>query len=278
MRHSGGRRRAAYALVSLIAAHGLLTCPHCAQPLEVAERTARCSSGHTFDAARQGYLNLLGAAQPRHADTADMVAARERFLTSGTYEPIADAVATELRGARTILEVGAGTGYYLTHALGEHARGIALDISVAAARRAARSDSRIAAIVADVWHRLPVLSGVMDAVLCVFAPRNLAEFARVLTPGGRLVVVTPTPAHLASLRESYHLLDVADDKDDRLLASADGLFGQVSVRDLGYTASVTAHQVRDLIGMGPNAFHEVPQNVADTTIEVAVRVWTFIRS
>ena len=62
----------------LDAARGLLACPVCAGALDVAERPVRCRSAHSFDVARQGYVNLLGSTPPANADTAAMVAARER--------------------------------------------------------------------------------------------------------------------------------------------------------------------------------------------------------
>ena len=70
----------------------LLVCPLCAGGLRLDLRQVRCVSGHTFDVARQGYLNLSGRGTPRNADTSAMVAARERFLAGGYYEAIAGAV------------------------------------------------------------------------------------------------------------------------------------------------------------------------------------------
>ncbi|CAA9301630.1 MAG: 23S rRNA (guanine(748)-N(1))-methyltransferase, partial [uncultured Friedmanniella sp.] len=138
----------------------LLRCPVCARALTGGAGGVRCAAGHRFDLARQGYLNLLGARPPQHADTAPMVAARERFLGSGAYAPVADALVvaartglqathSTLRTAPALLEAGAGTGYYTAALLeGLGGRAVALDISVAAARRAARAHPRAAAVVA----------------------------------------------------------------------------------------------------------------------------------
>ncbi|MDK6455141.1 methyltransferase domain-containing protein, partial [Escherichia coli] len=81
-----------------------------------------------------------------------------------------------------ILEVGAGTGYYLSHTLDSvvGARGVGLDISVPAAKYLAKAHPRIGSIVADVWQQLPIATGSIHAMTVVFAPRNPAEFARVL--------------------------------------------------------------------------------------------------
>ena len=264
--------------MSLDAARGLLACPACAAPL-TADATGRswaCTNGHSFDVARQGYLNLLGAPPPANADTAEMVAARDRLLCSGLYDPIAEQVARRLAGAASVLEVGAGTGFYLARALADsEARGLALDVSVAAARRAARAHPRAASVVADAWGTLPVRSGRLAAVLCVFAPRNLGEFARVLGANGLLVVVTPTASHLDGLRTRHGLLGIEGDKDARLARSAVGLFEPIARVGVDYHADAAASVVRDLIAMGPNAFHGIPDEVGDADVHVSVTVSLF---
>jgi 23S rRNA (guanine745-N1)-methyltransferase len=241
------------------AAAGLLACPLCGGPLSIRE-VAGCPRGHAFDIARQGYLNLLAGPQPKHADTAAMVAARGRVHASGAFDQTANLVAEHARRAPRVLEVGAGTAQYLRRALGDDParRGVALDVSTAAARVAARADGRIASIVADVWARIPLLDHCVDAVLCVFAPRNLAEFARVLSPGGRLLVLVPNAGHLAVLRARYGLLGIEPGKQERLAAAAAEFFEQAARARLRHAVELPGHLARDLVAMGPNAFHDRP--------------------
>ena len=183
----------------------LLTCPVCALPLQDVGRALACERGHRFDAARQGYVNLLtGKGSPFEGDTAEMVEARAAFLGSGHYAPLRESVvAAAVRDAGTpavALDAGAGTGYYL-EGLAAAVPGlfpVALDVSKIALRRAARRLPGGIGIVWDVWRPLPVADASVDVLLNVFAPRNAPEFVRVLAPGGRLVVVTPRPGHLAA--------------------------------------------------------------------------------
>lgn len=252
------------------------SCPHCGLPLRLIGRTMRCDDGHSFDMARQGYVNLSGGAQPANADTAEMLDARARFLATGHYDAIADAAAGPATGER-VVEVGAGTAFYLSRIMDRHegAEGLATDVSVAAARRAARAHPRVAAVVADTWAGLPLQSGSVDSVVCVFAPRNPREFARVLRPGGSLVVVQPLPEHLAELRSTYGLLGVAADKTERLAASLEGW--EIRLRnELRYHADLTAESVADLVGMGPNAFHTLPARYRPTRVQVAVEIVTAV--
>jgi len=258
-------------------AAGLLACPVCREGLAVADGGLRCARGHGFDLARAGYANLLGGAEPANADTAEMLAARSRVHAAGIFEPVAAEVAGQVRGRSAMLEVGAGTAYYLARALGEEpmAIGVALDVSKAAAKVAARVDHRIAAVVADVWHRLPLRDRCLEAVLCVFAPRNLAEFARVLRPDGLLVIATPRPGHLAGLRDRHGLLDVPRDKAAALVAAASEFFSLVDTRLVRRQVPVTAAQASDLIAMGPNAFHRMPQDVVAGEVTIDITVQTF---
>lgn len=242
--------------VTLDAAAGLLICPLCTEPLVLSDAGASCPARHSFDRAKQGYLNLVNAAPPANADTAAMIAARGRFLATGRYEPMATALAERCTGD-VLAEVGAGTGYYLAHCLDRRpdARGVATDVSVAAIRRAAKAHPRMAAVVADTWVGLPLRTEALDTLLCVFAPRNAAEFHRVLRPAGTLLVAMPLPTHLAELRTSLGLLDIEEDKAGSLEATLAGRFEREDRWTSERRVTLAPDEVADLVGMGPNAFH-----------------------
>jgi len=283
--------------VSVAEVLDLLRCPVCGQPFTADGGSVRCPSGHRFDLARQGYLNLLGTRPPQHADTAAMVAARERFLGAGAYAAVAaalvDAARSGLQDARgalplapTVLEAGAGTGHYTAALLeGLGGRGVALDISAAAARRAARAHPRLGAVVADAWSDLPLAADVVDVLASVFAPRNPAEFARVLRPDGVLVVVTPRSEHLQEVRQALALLEVEPAKQQRLAAGLADRFTRAAEVDVTFEAAWPRTTVQDLVAMGPNAFHLDADEVAARTAElpepvrstVAVTVSTWVR-
>lgn len=263
--------------MAIEAAADLLACPHCGGDLEVGSTSAHCPRRHSFDLARQGYLNLLAGPQPPSADTAAMLAARARVLDSGLFDPVLDLVAQHARAARRILEVGAGTAHYLRRSLGDDPdrRGIALDVSVPAARVAARLDTRIASVVGDVWTGLPVREDAVDAVLSAFAPRNPTEFARVLAPGGQLLVVTPNPGHLTVLRRRHGLLGIEPGKPERLLAAASEFFDLRVTSRVRASLDASAALAADLIAMGPNAFHDpaVPTEPVADHLDVTLRVF-----
>jgi 23S rRNA (guanine745-N1)-methyltransferase len=262
------------------AARGLLRCPHCGADLDPDGTRWVCPAGHAFDVAKQGYLNLSGAAEPANADTPAMLDARARVQTAGTFDFLSRALYDEVPSTgevRTLLDVGAGTGHYLAGLVEANppARGIALDVGRAAARRAAKAHPRVASVVADVWRPLPVPSGTIDVVLCVFAPRNPAEFARVLTPHGRVIVVTPAADHLVEARERYGLLGIEADKTERLLGTMAEFLSHERTVSLRRTGTLAADVVDDLIGMGPNAFHEPPRPGQAQQVTLALDLHVF---
>ena len=62
-----------------------LLCPICNEKLVKVDRHARCANNHSFDYAKQGYLNLLIKQSVDHGDNKEMVQARTQFLNSGGY-------------------------------------------------------------------------------------------------------------------------------------------------------------------------------------------------
>lgn len=247
----------------------LLACPECGDELQPRDRALRCGTGHSFDIARQGYVGLLtGAATKMTGDTADMLDARAAFQGAGHFAPIAAAAthaftaapAPDLPDAQVILEVGAGTGYYLATILAAEPgfAGIALDVAKPAARRAARAHPRLASVLADAWRGLPIRGHSLAGVLSVFAPRNPTEVARVLAPGGSFVVVTPTVDHLNELVGPLGMVRVDPDKERRLADSLAGLFTRSAHTRVEFGMKLSRRDVTDVIAMGPSAFHGTP--------------------
>ena len=259
-----------------------LACPQCGAGLARAGPVLRCPAGHAFDIARQGYVSLLppGGRAPA-GDSAPMVAARADFLAAGHYGSLARELAAAARAAVTgtgapggVLEVGAGTGYYLAAVLDAlpGRAGLALDTSKFALRRAARAHPRIGAAAADAWRRLPVADGAAAVVLDVFAPRNGAELRRVLHPAGRLLVVTPGRGHLAELAGPLGLLSVDPRKEERLAGTLGPYFALLDQRRRDATMQLDHRDVAAAAGMGPSAWHADPAALAARIRELPARM------
>lgn len=249
-------------------------CPICKEPLLPAEdRTAySCLNRHSFDVARQGYVNLLPAQHRSRGidgDTTDMLQARRSFLDRGSFEPLRALLAEEVRYALSarppgqtpaVLEVGCGEGYYIggiTEALvAEDALFLGSDLSKPAVRMAAKRYESAAFFVADLNRRLYLRDESVAVLLDVFAPRNPDEFARVLEPGGVALVAIPAPDHMATVSESLGLLEIESDKERRVLERLAEGFELDERRELRFELTLDAEEVRDYVAMGPNRWHD----------------------
>jgi 23S rRNA (guanine745-N1)-methyltransferase len=177
----------------------------------VPNKSWSCVNNHSFDCAREGYVNLLPSNKKRSSEPGDnawMIAARRRIHTAEIYRPLANAIVDQLSGREPmvrILDLGCGEGYYsnaLAQALPE-AQICAVDISKAAIKLAAKNYPAVNFAVASTFQ-LPVSSGSQDVLLRVFAPSDDDEIHRVLSEGGAYLEVTPAPAHLWALREALY--------------------------------------------------------------------------
>lgn len=194
-----------------------LICPVCRFSLQAEGSTYRCTQGHSFDKARQGYLNVLLSHQKHSRNPGDnkaMVAARHAFLARGHYLPVYQAleaaVLAALAGASndTLLQVadlGCGEGYY-TRQLDQklcsafRAQSWGLDISKEAILCACKQPSNIHWLVATLSH-LPFADASMDVLYALFCPLRFDDIVRVLKPGAVFILLKPGPRHLLALRE-----------------------------------------------------------------------------
>lgn len=187
----------------------LCTVRGCRRPLARGGGTWVCAAGHAFDVARPGYTNLLQpqdrrSDRPGDAETA--LAARVRWLDRGLADPLFDRVErwiAELRPAAgaAMLDVGCGDGRLLARlALRSGLEPCAIDLSVAALRLAARRMPGATCLAVNADRGLPFTDAAFHVVLSIFGRRNAAELARVLHPGGTLIVAVPAADDLLELR------------------------------------------------------------------------------
>lgn len=193
----------------------MLICPNCGSPLTRQGPALGCENGHRFDLAASGYCNLLlgKKAGAFTGDSKEMVAARRRFLDSGTYEPLQKALCRLVLSLAPdplrLLDAGCGEGYYtraVTEALlssGRTAEVLGADISKAAVNYAAKRDKRTQYVTASSYH-LPVSDHSADLILSLFAPAPPAEFGRILAPNGRVILAVPGTEHLWELKEAIY--------------------------------------------------------------------------
>lgn len=282
-----------------------LICPICQRPLRREERSLRCAGGHTFDLAREGYVNLLPATRKQGdmvGDSREMLQARRRFLQRGFYAPLLDAVRSEaLAGlahaagqakAAVVVDAGCGEGSYLAHVAAGCAaqpaaqratevRFFGLDVAKAAVRMAAKRHSFACFFVADLTRFIPLPDASVHVLLNVFAPRSSAGFARLVRPDGRLLVVIPQAGHLQSLRRTFGLLGIEEDKRRGVAAQLAGNFELTAVHTVTCDLQLDNAALQDLVQMTPAARHlstEKRRQISDTphfetTAQFELLVW-----
>ena len=237
-----------------------LRCPICSLFLAPGgPLVLRCSNGHAYDANKRGYVSLAGASRGLIGDNADMLDARDAFLSAGWYGPLRNSLSDLVvqDDPATILDVGCGTGYYLRGVLAKlpGTRALGMDLSPIAVARTVSAKERIDGLVADVWAPIPVRDDSVDVILNVFAPRNPTEFHRVLRRGGLLVVVVPQETHLQELRAAGLALGVRANKTAEVAASLDAGFVLETRRTFSELLTLDLTEVSSLVGMGPSAHH-----------------------
>jgi 23S rRNA (guanine745-N1)-methyltransferase len=251
--------------MSAVPAGSLLACPVCDESLQGAERTFRCANGHTFDVARDGYVNLLLAQHRRSKDpgySKQMIASRRAFFEAAHYRRLADEIAALIvsylsdRPDAIVLDAGCGEGYYLRSLRDrladdrDHEAALCgIDISKHAIQVAARLDPTGLYVVAGV-HRMPVLPASVDVLVSHFSPVSGPEFARVVRPGGVVLVGQPGETHLFGLKRLLYQAPAAHEPAPPL-ARAPGL-EPVGTHRVRYEIALRGPgQVANLLAMTP---------------------------
>lgn len=189
-------------------------CPSCGLALILnagsQPKTYSCSNGHSFDMAREGYLNLLLAQHKRSrnpGDSEDMIRSRQRFLSAGYYRPLSDAIVTQVANSangfnQSLIDLGCGEGHYLQQLRDTSAdiQLLGIDISKFAVRLAAKRKMAARLAVDSAFH-IPLFENRVDTAISVFSPISCEETARILKPGGTLIMVGPGEDHLSGLTE-----------------------------------------------------------------------------
>ncbi len=259
----------------------MMICPLCQQPLHAEGNSVRCASGHSFDRAKQGYLNLLPVQHKNSREPGDngaMVEARRRFLDGGHYAPLAKRLA-ELaaeRAPQSWLDIGCGEGYYtaqIADAL-PYAQGYALDISREAVKRTCKRAPQLHSLVASM-ARVPLADASCQLLASVFSPLDWQEALRLLAPAGGLLRMGPCSNHLIELRQKLYdqVRDYDEEKHLDLIPAGMQL---AHSETLSFNLALTSAEARaDLLAMTPHGWRasaerraEVIANPCEVTVAI----------
>lgn len=181
-----------------------MICPKCGKALVKKDKSWICENRHTYDIARQGYVNLIPDGSV-HGDSKEMVQARHKFLQKGYYEVLKkklEELIAEFH-PEVLIDLGCGEGYY-TSSMSKYAdECFGIDLSRDALKIASRNDKKSQYIVASIFH-LPFSDKSADCMTNIFAPAPVEEGVRILKNEGIYIRVAPHAFHLYELKKKLY--------------------------------------------------------------------------
>ena len=235
----------------------LYRCPLCQQALTLHERSYRCEKNHSFDQAKQGYVNLLPV-QFKHSkepgDNKAMVQARRAFLDKGYYQPLLDSMLAlyQKYGAKTsaVFDAGCGEGFY-THQHKTQSNSVyGVDIAKETIKIAAKRYQDCFFSVATLSD-LPFKNDSFGWLYSVYAPILENEFTRILQNKGYLLTVTPADNHLFELKSLIYRQANKHDTSKKAIAA----LTLVEEQRLNYPMNFSeSDDLLNLLAMTPFAF------------------------
>lgn len=274
-------------------------CPICTSTLHIpndplhTNNTWRCEQSHSFDVAKQGYVNLLPV-QFKHSlapgDDKTMVKARELFLNAGHYAPLIQAVANDLQTRIAtdtnvcMFDAGCGEGYYLRqlnqllahYDIAYSGNDISKNAVIRAAKQSRTLTSTHQYIVASSYH-LPIHTDSIDVLLQIFAPIPSAEASRILKNNGLWYQIVPNTLHLQEFKAILYTDNQSHQPEPEVGLPLANEF------DVNFTLSLSPEEKALLMAMTPYAHSatEDKRNAcinSETSLTIAFKVYVYQQS
>lgn len=227
----------------------MYNCPNCKTTLKKINNTYKCLNNHSFDIAKEGYVNLL-LNQPKAGDNKQMIKSRNQFLHKGYFDNLVIEVIKTIDDLTLdnpcILDVGCADGYYPGIISKTYPNIIGMDISKDAIKLAAKTYKKIDFFVAS-GKDIPIKNNSISIILNIFSPHFLDEFLRILKPNGYIIKITPNENHLLELKQVIY--------DDVYLTKEklieDSSLKLINSNDLNYKVTLDNEDILNLITMTP---------------------------
>ena len=253
----------------------LLLCPVCKDKLikDVSNKTYKCGKNHTYDIAKEGYVNLLISNQKRSknpGDSKEMVLARVEFLSKGYYKVLSDkineVIVESLRDNNdykfNIMDLGCGEGYYLTNLKNYmdnkniKANCYGMDVSKEAVKYASKTNKDCVWAVGNNFH-IQSCDKSIDCILSVFSPIDIDECNRVLKDDGVFVRVLPRTNHLIQLRNIIYSEVHLNEKVYKASAEENEYIKETNVT---FDIRLNKEEILSLLKMTPHYWKSTAEN------------------
>ena len=255
-------------------------CPVCKNDMIIDESgTIRCSQNHSFDIAKQGYVNFL----TKHIQSMyskELFESRREIILSGLYNPVHEKIVEILSASNiiNILDAGCGEGTHLDKICGKlesDTVSVGIDISKEGILTAAKYYDQNIWCVGDLANS-PFQEQTFDCILNFLSPANYEEFTRLLTPKGKVIKVVPQEGYLQQLRkEAFAKTDKEQYSNERTVRHFKEHLSKVEVFRITYTQPLEEHLVPKLLEMTPLGWHVENINqmqIKEITIDLDILV------
>ena len=255
----------------------LFACPVCQQSMHVYEQGRLvCSANHSFDIAKQGYVNMLThSAASKYSRS--LFESRKAVIDSGIYDAVEEKISKLIASAKTVLDTGCGEGSHLARIMKDidNGIGVGIDIAKEGILAATRHYPQQIWCVGDL-AKSPFAQESFDAILNILSPANYEEFKRLLAPDGCLVKVVPQSGYLQELRAQLYADSSKETySNEQIVARFKDSFSEVIVERVTYTLPLAEELVPALLEMTPMGWHKKEETAIvlnEITIDVDLLV------
>lgn len=243
----------------------IMKCPNCGEVLTkvISKKMYSCLNNHSFDIAKQGYVNLLMSGKTKqkiHGDSKEMLSARKDVLHGGYYQGISNLLNSSIKSSlslnkdiSSIIDLGSGIGYYLSKLKdsvnNQSIKYYGIDISKSGIVEASKLDKEITWVVGST-NKLPYLDNSADILISIFSPFTLDECARVLKDNGLLFVISPNQNHLIELKEVVYKTLIPKRVDRNEFESIN--FTKIKTHNLKELITIKKEDLKSLLLMTPH--------------------------
>jgi len=244
----------------------IFACPICNSSMKVLDlKSLVCSNHHTFDIAKQGYINLT--THPVNTKySKELFEARRKLITEGAFfEPVSNKIAEIIHNyvvkteeTISILDTGCGEGSHLSNIsdivssnFNKNVAGVGIDISKEGIMVASKNYPNKIWAVANLANT-PFKNKQFDVILNILSPSNYAEFNRLLKHDGFVIKVVPQSDYLKELREQ--LFDNPEKQNYSNVETVERFNESFQIVDrsrLSYTVDLNKSSIEWLIQMTP---------------------------
>lgn len=251
----------------------VFSCPICKSPMKVTHlKSLVCLNNHTFDFAKQGYVNMLTRSTNSHYNKELFKARHQIIMESDLYallhEKISEVINEHMNAINDeimILDAGCGEGSHLQRILdecnNETVIGVGIDISKEGIRMAASNYKESIWLVGNLANS-PLAVQSCHVILNILSPANYKDFKRILVPDGLVIKVVPRSNYLKELREAlFDDTEKKSYKNDETVSLFNQHFHLEDVHNLSYIKKLTQTELKNLARMSPLAWNSEKEQI-----------------